>query len=242
MKSKKTLCFISIILALLMAVSAFSVIQAYAADTKKAAVADDEDGDGFEDENYDDDYYGYDDDRDGYFGFLEKESITLKAGAVKSIDFDSSREVPLYKKKASTTNKKVAKGTIEEDYDNCNNYVKVYAFKKGTATIKFKDCYDNSHSLKVKVTTNPTIKVAGKKFKASKTYTVKKGKTIKVSITGKSPIVKNAYSSSKKSVAKVTSKNTAKTVKIKGYKKGSAKVTIKVNGVAFKIKVKVKAK
>ena len=49
--------------------------------------------------------------------------------------------------------------------------------------------------------------------------------------------LRNKYTSTK--VAKVTSKKSAQTVKIKGLKKGMAKVTIKVNGVSFKIKVKV---
>ena len=48
------------------------------------------------------------------------------------------------------------------------------------------------------------------------------------------------WKSSKKKVAKVTSKNTADTVKIKGLKKGRAKISITVNGVKFTIKVKVK--
>ena len=216
---KKSLCCISILLALLMAVSAFSVMQVYAANTSKAVVADDD---------------------EGYFGYLEKTSVSLKAGAVKAIDFLSSEETPLYRGKAWSENAKIAKVSIEEDKDNCNNYLNIYALKKGTTTIKCKDSRGNISTCKVKVTTNPSIKVGGKAFKSSKRYPIKKGKTLAVKITGKSPIVKNAYSSSKKSVAKVISKTTAKTAKIKGFKAGKATVTIKVNGVAFKVKVKVK--
>lgn len=80
----------------------------------------------------------------------------------------------------------------------------------------------------------------GNAYKSSKTYSVNKGKTLTVKITGKASAVKNKYSSSKSKIAKVISKDSAATAKIKGLKKGSAKVTIKVNGVAFKIKVKVK--
>ena len=79
-----------------------------------------------------------------------------------------------------------------------------------------------------------------KKYSAKTTYTVKKGKTLTVTITGKAPGVNNSYATTKKTIAKVISKKTVTKVKIKGLKKGTATVTIKVNGVAFKIKVKVK--
>ncbi len=156
---------------------------------------------------------------------ISPKSVSLKAGKTKKITVKNAAVT-----KWSTSNKKVAlvkNGTV-------------YALKKGSATITAKTLQGKKLTCKVKVTTNPTIKVNGKKFKASTRYTVKKGKTIKVTITGKSSAVKNAYSSTKKKIAKVISKTTAKTVKIKGYKKGGATVTIKVNGVAFKVKVKVK--
>ncbi len=156
---------------------------------------------------------------------ISPKSVSLKAGATKKITVKNAAVTNW-----STSNKKVAivkNGTV-------------YALKKGSATITAKTLLGKKLTCKVKVTTSPTIKVNGKKFKASTRYPVKKGKTIKVTITGKSSKVKNVYSSTKKKIAKVISKNTAKTVKIKGYKKGGATVTIKVNGVAFKVKVKVK--
>ncbi|MCR4709440.1 MAG: leucine-rich repeat protein [Clostridiales bacterium] len=116
----------------------------------------------------------------------------------------------------------------------------VTALKKGTATITATLKTGKTLKCKITVTTNPTITVGGKKFKASTTYKVKKGKYLTVKITGRAASAANVYSTSNKTVAKVTttSKKTS-TVKIKGLKVGKANVTIKVNGVAFKIKVKV---
>ena len=152
-------------------------------------------------------------------------SLSLKAGEAKSLKYIND-VVMAYKSK----NEKVA------IYKNG----KVYGLKKGTVKIGAAILPYAVEYCTVKITTNPLLKIGGKAFKASKTYTIKKGKYITVKISGKSSIVNNAYSSTKKSIAKVVSKNTAKTIKIKGYKKGSATVTVKVNGVAFKIKVKVK--
>ena len=116
----------------------------------------------------------------------------------------------------------------------------VTALKKGSATITATLKDGSTLKCKVTVSTSPTITVGGKAFKAATTYKVKKGKTLTVKITGRASSVANVYSTSKKTIAKVTttSKKT-NTVKIKGLKAGTATVTIKVNGVAFKIKVKV---
>ncbi|MCR5652600.1 MAG: type I pullulanase [Ruminococcus sp.] len=111
--------------------------------------------------------------------------------------------------------------------------------KKGKATVtvtlnKVKIKY------KITVTSNPTIKVAGKKYSAKKVYVLTKRKTLKIKISGKAKSIKNSYSAINKKVAKVISKKTAKTVKVKALKKGKATITVKVNGVkTFKIKVKV---
>ena len=116
----------------------------------------------------------------------------------------------------------------------------VTALKKGSATITVTLKDGKKLTCKITVSTSPTITVGGKKFKSSTTYSVKKGKTLTVKITGRASSVANVYATTKKTIAKVTtsSKKTS-TVKIKGLKAGSATVTIKVNGVAFKIKVKV---
>lgn len=117
---------------------------------------------------------------------------------------------------------------------------KVTALKKGESVITA--TLEDGSKLKcnVNVGTNPSIKVGGKKFNKSKTYTIKRKGTLKVQISGKASSVNNVYASSNKKAAKVTSKVSATTVKIQGLKKGSSTITVKVNGVSFKIKVKVK--
>ena len=153
------------------------------------------------------------------------QSVSLKAG---SFDFAFVENGNV--KKYTSSNPKVAKVT---------SIGEIRALKKGKTTITATLDDGTKLKCKVKVTTNPTIKVNGAAFKASKTYKIKKGKTLTIKIKGKANGVKNSYASSKAKVAKVTSKKDAETVKIKGLKKGDAKITLKVNGVSFKIKVNV---
>ncbi|MCH5303584.1 MAG: CotH kinase family protein [Ruminococcus sp.] len=156
---------------------------------------------------------------------ISASSVSLKAGATKTLKVTNGIVKSWKSSKASVA--KVKNG-------------KVTALKKGTANITATLSTGKTLKCKVKVTSSPTIKVGGKKFKKSKTYSLNKGKKLKIKITGKASSVKNVYKSSKKKVAKVVSKTSAKAVKIKGVKKGKAKITLKVNGVSFKIKVKVK--
>lgn len=115
----------------------------------------------------------------------------------------------------------------------------VTALKKGTVTVTAFLSDGTRLTGKVKVTSSPYIKVSGKKLVASKTYKIKCNKTLKVSLKGKAFSVKNKYKSTKKSVARVISGKDENILKIRGYKKGTAKVSITCNGVTFKIKVKV---
>ena len=141
----------------------------------------------------------------------------------------------------SVANAKVKSWTSsDKKVATVDKYGHVYALKKGTTTITATLDSGKKLTYKVKVTSNPTISIDGKKFNKKKTYTVKQGKNLTVALLGKADGVKNSYSSSNKKVAKVTTKNkNAYFVKIKGVKKGNSKVTIKVNGVNFKINVKV---
>ena len=157
--------------------------------------------------------------------YLNLEKKSLKAGATVTLK-GVNCTVKSWKSSAAAVAKVSSKGVVT-------------ALKKGTATITATLKTGKTLKCKITVTTNPTITVGGKKFSASTTYKVKKGKTLKVVITGKASGVNNVYSSSKKTVAKVTSKTTVTKPLIKGLKVGTATVTIKVNGVAFKIKVKV---
>ena len=66
---------------------------------------------------------------------------------------------------------------------------------------------------------------------------MKKGKTKSVTITGKASTVNNVYTNTK--IAKIISKSSASTIKVKGLKKGSTTLKLRVNGVVLKLKVKV---
>ena len=151
---------------------------------------------------------------------------TLKAGKTVTLNITNGT-VKSWKSSSTAVAKVSNKGVVT-------------ALKKGSSTITVTLEDDRKLTCKITVSSSPTITVGGKKYKSSTTYSVKKGKTLTVKITGRASSVANVYSTTKKTIAKVTtsSKKTS-TVKIKGLKAGKATVTIKVNGVAFKIKVKV---
>lgn len=142
-------------------------------------------------------------------------SASLKAGGTKTLK-------PAAGKITSWSSSKKAVATVKNG--------KVTALKKGTATITAK-LYDGA-----KITSKITIKTSPKLNKPS--VTVEKGKTVKVKITGKASTVKNKYTNTK--TAKITSKNTATTLTVKGLKKGKTTLKVKVNGVVLKLKVVVK--
>ena len=156
---------------------------------------------------------------------LNKNTLSLKAGATYKLSVKNGKAQGWFSSNTSVAAVKNGKVT---------------ALKKGSAKI-YSVLNDTLHLVcKVSVTTSPTLKVSGKKFSAKKTYKVTKGKKLTVKVTGKAASVANKYSSTNKKVAKVISKTNAKKITIKAYKKGKATLTLKVNGVAFKIKVKVK--
>lgn len=157
---------------------------------------------------------------------ISAKKASLKAGKTKTLKVTGASV-----KSWKTSKKTVAKVTKKG---------KITALKKGSATITATLTNGKKLTCKVKVTSNPSIKVGSKKFKKSKVYTLTKKKPLTVKISGKASSVKNSYKSSNKKVAKVVSKTSAKKLKIKAYKMGKAKITVKVNGVSFKIKVKVK--
>ncbi len=163
-----------------------------------------------------------------FFGdpVISKKKASLKAG--KTLTLKVTNGIPALWKSSKTGIATVSKTG------------KVTALKKGSTTITAMLADGKKVTCKITVSSNPTIKINKKAFKKKTTYTVKKGKTLNITITGKAPGVNNVYSTSKKKIAKVISKKTATKIKIKGLKKGSATVTVKVNGFAFKIKVKVK--
>ena len=107
---------------------------------------------------------------------------------------------------------------------------KITALKKGTAAITATLTTGKKLTCKVTVSTSPKL--------SKKTVSVKKGKTVSVKITGKAAAVNNVYTNTK--YAKIVSKNNAVTIIVKGLKKGTTTLKIKVNGVVLKLKVKVK--
>ncbi len=79
-----------------------------------------------------------------------------------------------------------------------------------------------------------TVTVKKPSIKVKKSFTVRKGKKVKMKVTVV-PTGKITYKSSKKKIATVNKKGV-----IKGVKKGSCKITIKCNGVKKVVKIKVK--
>ena len=85
--------------------------------------------------------------------------------------------------------------------------------------------------LNYEVTDNPRL--------SKSSITVKKGKSKSVKILGKAAVTSNKYTKTKR--AKITSKKSASTIKIKGLKKGKTTLSITVNNsVKLKLKVKIK--
>lgn len=146
---------------------------------------------------------------------LNVTSKKLKAGAVLTLKVKNGTAASY-----SSSNKAVA--TVKNG--------KVTALKKGSATIKVKIKSGETLKSKIIVTTSPTL--------SAKSITLKKGKTKTVKITGKASNVNNKYTNSK--FAKITSKTSAAKLVVKGLKKGSTTIKIKVNGVTLKLKVKVR--
>ncbi|MCH5299176.1 MAG: hypothetical protein J1E96_05360 [Ruminococcus sp.] len=145
-------------------------------------------------------------------------AATLQAGKVINLKATDKRGKKL-SVTFSSSNKKVAKITSKG---------KIYALKRGVAKIKVK--YRNkTATCLVNVVTSP--KLSKNKIK------LKKGQTKTVKISGKVPNLKNTYKNTK--IAKVKSSRKAKKLKIRGLKRGTTKLTIKVNGVKLKLKVTV---
>ncbi len=110
---------------------------------------------------------------------------------------------------------------------------KLTALKKGTAKISVK-VGKNTYTRVFKVTKNPG-------FSIRKDYKIKKGsKSQTFDIIGKAPSIKNIYTNDKNGVAKIVEKASGNKIVIKGLKKGTATLKIKVNNwKTFKFTIKV---
>ena len=138
------------------------------------------------------------------------------------------------------------KGTAKTTYSTSNKKVAtvtskgvVTGLQRGAVTITVK-VGTTKLTCKVVVTNNPVAKIGGKSVSSSKTYKIKKGKTLTVKLYRRVSSIKNVVTASNKKVAKITSKANADKVTIKGIKLGKATVKIKINGVrTFTVKAKV---
>ena len=150
------------------------------------------------------------------FPRISSTNVSLKSGVSKTI-----KVVGGTVKSWTSSHKKVA--TV--------NKGKITALNKGTSTVTATLTTGKKLTCKVTVTTAPRL--------SKTTVKVKKGGTATVKVSGKVATINNKYRNTK--VAKITSKTNDVTLKIKGLKKGTTTLKIKVNGVkTLNLKVNVK--
>ncbi len=150
-----------------------------------------------------------------------KAPIKLKPGATYSIPIANKSKVQLWK----STDAKVASVSGG----------KITARKKGSASITAVYGTAVEVSFGCDVTASPKLTVGGKKVTS---ISVKKGKTKSVKLSGKAAAISNVYTNTKK--AKFTSAKSASLLKVKGLKKGTTTLKVKVNNsVTLKLKVRV---
>ncbi len=159
-------------------------------------------------------------------------------------------------KNSSSNSKSTPKLNFKSATLKCGKTVRLYVKNKNGKSVKFSS--GNKRIAKVskkgvvtslkKGIVKIYAKVAEKKLyctvrvvsspKLSRTSVkVRRGKTAIIKITGRASSVKNTYKDSKK--AKILGKRKSNTFKIRGLRRGKTFVKVKVNGVVFKIKVKI---
>ena len=111
-----------------------------------------------------------------------------------------------------------------------DKYGDVIGLKKGKTAITATPKVGKKCTCKIVVTSNPKL--------SKKSVTIGRNKTANVNIIGKAESIDNIYTDTK--LAKVISKKSDNTIKVKGLIKGTTTVKIKVNGVkTLKLNVKV---
>ncbi len=155
--------------------------------------------------------------------------LTLNAGERGDIDD--------YNVNWKSQNNKIAKMMNEKIIGN-----KVYKLKnavglqRGTAVFTSKTKSGKTISCKVIVKSNPKLT---QNRKTVNSITVKKRAKAILEIKGKADLIDNAYTNTK--YAKIISDKSAKSIIVKGLKKGITTLKVKVNGVkTLKLKVIVK--
>ena len=159
-------------------------------------------------------------------------SPSLSNGSIKpvlSVKSKSLKAGKTFTLKVNNTSDSVTFSSNKKSVATVSKKGVVTALKKGTAKITAKTKSGTKLTCTVSVTSSPKL--------SKKKITVKLNKTKKIKITGKAKSIDNKYSKSK--IAKVMSKTSAKTLKIKGLKEGTATLKIKVNKKILKLEVKV---
>ncbi|MGN0476513.1 MAG: leucine-rich repeat domain-containing protein [Ruminococcus sp.] len=147
---------------------------------------------------------------------ISERSIVFRSGSAKTL---------------SVTNGKVKSWSTSDSSIVTVKNGKVTALDKGTAIVNATLVTGENLTCTVKVKSAPKLNKSS--------ATVKKGKSVRLTLSGKVSSINNKYTNTK--YAKFTSKPSAKTLTIKGLKKGTTTLKVKINGVkTLKIKVKVK--
>lgn len=121
--------------------------------------------------------------------------------------------------KWTSSNSKVVK------IDKKGNFV---ILKEGSVTIKAVKANGKDYTKRIVVKDNPRF--------STENIAVKKGSTLSIKLYGKANSIDNIYTNTK--YAKIISKKSATKITVKGLKKGTSTVKIKVNGVkTLKLKV-----
>lgn len=152
---------------------------------------------------------------------LSKYYVNLKSGKTTQIKLKK-----ISVKSWKSSNKKVVK--VKNG--------KVVALKKGSAMITAVDSKSRKHHCVVNVKSSPRLT---KNSKTVKSITVLKGHKSAVEIKGKVKNIDNEYTNTH--YAKIISKKSDKKIIIRGLKRGTTTLNIKVNGVKnLKLEVNVK--
>lgn len=177
----------------------------------------------------------------------KNKNVVVAAGKSKSVKFTKNIQAPATKAaavKASVKGNKKVTAKVSGSKVKITAKKKAVKGSKATVTLTSKNASGDA----VKATIKVTVQNKAKKIKAKKkSVTVKKGKkakvTIKVTAQNKKKATSDTVTATVKKVAKVTKKTVKKgkvVLTLKGKKKGSAKMTVKVGKKKVKVNVKVK--
>lgn len=158
-----------------------------------------------------------------------KTSVTVETGKIKAGEKVNPFNI------VNPDNEAVTFAAKNPEFATVNAKGVVTALQKGTAEFVV-TVGEEEFTCSVKVTSDPKLMKNNKKVTSIK---VNKNRKVKLQLVGKVKNIKNVYTNTK--IAKITSGKNATTIKVKGLKKGTTTLKIKVNGVkTLKLKVTVK--